>query len=158
MLGLSRIMPALLRALLEGARHQVRRYCLHILLVAVAALIAMMALAMLVGGAFLSLADSMPAPAAAAVTGGGLLAAAALIALIAPRLSRGRSRRPAAAATHESTGGSISALADHLEAAAAAIGRDGRSEAPGFAVMALLAGCAIGASPELRRVIAHLLR
>jgi hypothetical protein len=135
MAGFSLMMPLFLRPVLAGARHQVRAYCVRILLAAVAALVAAMGLAMLVGSAFLSLAEGMSAQAAAAVTGGGLLAAAVLLALIAPRLGRGRPRRRPAAA----------------------IGRDARSETAGFVLTALLAGCAVGASPEFRRAIADLL-
>jgi hypothetical protein len=135
MAGLPPMMPLLLRRLLAGARRRVRVYCARMLLAAIAALVAAMGFAMLAGSAFLSLADSMSAQAAAAVTGGGLVAAAALLAVIAPRLGRERSRlRPAAENT-----------------------RDGRSEAAGLALTALLAGCAFGASPDLRRVIADLL-
>src|SRR4051794_33661652 len=98
MAGLSPMMPLLLRLLLAGARRQLRVYCARMLLAAIAALVAAMGFAMLAGSAFLSLADSMSAQAAAAVTGGGLVAAAALLAVIAPRLGRERSRRRPAAA------------------------------------------------------------
>lgn len=153
----SRLTSFLLDAVLAGARSRARRYCLRVLLAALAGLVALMGLVMLVGGAFLRLAECMAAPAAAAVTGGGLLVAAGLIALTARLLRRGRSLKPAgAAAARGRTDGSTAAITALLAGAEAAIERDARAETPSFAIMALLAGCAIGASPALRRAIADL--
>jgi len=149
---LSQLLPSLVDVALAGARGRLRRYRLRLLLTALAGLVAIMGLAMLVGGAFLRLAACMTAPAAAAVTGGGLLIAAGLIALTARLLRRGRSRRPVRAPPP----GGNAAIADLLGAAEAAIARDAQSETPSFAVTALLVGCAIGASPELRRALADL--
>jgi len=77
-----------------------------------------------------------------------LLVAAGLIALIAQLLRHARPRR--------STNGDAAAIAELLAAAEAAIGRGARAEAPTIAIMALLAGCALGASPQLRRVLLDL--
>jgi len=148
MSALSRLMPSLLRCVVADAQSELRRHRWRIVLAAVAALLAAMGLAMLAGGAFLLLAESMATAAAAAVTGGGLLAVAGLLALAAPR-----SLKPAGDATD-----SASAIADLVGAAAAAIDRDAHSETPRFALLAVLAGCAVGASPQLRRVIADLAR
>jgi hypothetical protein len=114
---------------------------------------------MLVASAFLLLTETMAAPVAAAVTGGGLLVTAGLMALVAMFLRRARSRRQnCGAETRKSTTGSASCVADLLDAAEAAIDRDARSEIPLLALMALLAGCAIGTSPELRRAIGRIIR
>jgi hypothetical protein len=154
----SRLMPSVLDAVLAaGARVQVRRYCLHILLLALAGLVAVMGFAMLVAGIFLRLAECMTMASAAAVTGGGLLLAAGLVALTAWLLSR-RAARPAlgAAAAPDWANGSAAVIAELLVAAEAAIQRDARAESPRFAILALLAGCALGASPKLRRILADL--
>lgn len=153
----SRLMPLLLDAVLAGAPARRRRFRLRILLAALAGLIAVMGLVMLVGAAFLRLAECMSASTAASIVGGGLLVTAGLIALTARLLRCGRSPNPAGdAAAHERTNGTAATIAALLSAAEAAIERDARSKTPHFAVMALLAGCAVGASPELRRVIAGL--
>ena len=144
---LSRLMQMLLHHALAGARGVVRRYRLSVVLGAVAALVATMGLAMLVAGVFLLLAESMAAPAAAAMTGGGLVAVAGLIGLAVWLLGRTRSRRRPAA-TNGTSG--------IIDLVGAAIAADARSETPLFAVAALLAGCAIGASPQLRCTIADL--
>jgi hypothetical protein len=149
-----RLIPSLLDTLLADARPAVQRHCLRILLVILAVFVATFGLVMLVGGAFLWLAESLSAPTAAAVTGGGLLVVAGLIALAALLIGRGRRRR----SMRKSTNGSASGIADLLAAMEAAIGRDARAEAPGFALIALLVGCAVGASPRLRRAIADLAR
>lgn len=49
-------------------------------------------------------------------------------------------------------------MAELLAAAEAAIARDARAEAPMFALLALVAGSAIGVSPTLRRILADLAR
>jgi hypothetical protein len=150
-------MRSLLACVRADARDRVRRYSIGLLLAALAALIATTGLAMLVGSAFLCLAESMTVQAAAAVTGGGLLVAAGLVAVTARLLSRSRSRRSTGgAAARESTGGNTTGIADLLASVETAIGRGARSEAPGLALMALLAGCAIGASPSLRQAIVDL--
>jgi len=146
-----RVMCSLLAAMGARARDRVRHFGISILLAALAALIATMGLAMLVGSAFLCLADSMTAPAAAAVTGGGLLVAAGCVAATARLLSHSRS--------HRSTGGAAAredGIANVLASVETAISRTAQAEAPGLALIALLAGCAIGASPSLRRAIAEL--
>jgi hypothetical protein len=147
MLALSRLLPFVL----AGARTKVRSYCLYIALAFLAGLVALMGVVMLVGSAFLSLAEIMTAPAAAAVTGGGLLVVAGLIALTVGLLSRGRRRRPASKAAS-----GTAALAELLAAAEAAIARDACSKAPRFAIIALLTGCVIGASPTLRKTLLDL--
>ena len=151
---LSNLMSALPASLLTDARAAMRRYGLRILLAALAALVGTFGLAMLVGSAFLWLAECMTAPAAAAVTGAGLLVAAGLIALTAALLGRRRSRRT----TSKATDGGAAGIANTLAALQTAIGRDVRADAPTMALAALLAGCAIGASPRLRRAIAALAR
>jgi hypothetical protein len=149
MSALSRLIPSLLDVALSGGRDRLRGLYLRVLLVVLAGLVAALGLAMLAGSAFLALAVCMTAPAAAAVTGGGLLVAAGLIVLGARLLRRRRSRRP----TRGPTTSAAAAIADLLSAAEAAIARDARAETPSFAVTALLIGCAIGASPQLRRAI-----
>lgn len=134
-------------SVLAGASVDGRRCRRRIVPALIAAFVAVMGLAMLVGAAFFGLAERMPASLAAAVTGGGLLAMAGLIGLIAWLLDRAR---PAVAASSPPASG----FADLLSAAATAIGRDAHEQAPQFAVIALLAGCAVGASPRLRRVLA----
>jgi hypothetical protein len=52
--------------------------------------------------------------------------------------------------------GGLGAIADLVAVAEAAIARDARSEAPRFAVIALLAGCVLGASPSLRKTLLDL--
>ena len=145
-----------MRLLLDSVRVRdgVGRYCIGILLAVLAALIATTGLAMLAVSAFLCLAVSMTTQAAAAVIGGGLLIAAGLVA-VAARLLR-RSRSTGGATSRESRGPSAPGIAALLASVETAIGREARSEGPGLALMALLAGCAIGASPSLRRAIADL--
>jgi hypothetical protein len=148
-------MPLLLQSMLTGARGQARRYGLRIVLAAAALLVASMGCAALAVAAFLFLAERMAAPAAAAVTGGGMLVVAGLATLTIVLLGRGASHGPnSPAAAGESTGGSAASdLVALARMAEAAISRDARSETPLFALVALLAGCALGASPELRRAI-----
>ncbi len=149
-----RLMPSLLDALLAGPRATVRGLCRGILLAALAMFVATLGLVVLVGSVFLWLAESMTMPAAAALTGGGLLVVAGLIGVAALLVGRGRSRR----SRRKSSNGSASGIADLMVAMEAAIGRDVRANAPGVALIALLTGCAIGASPRLRRVIVDLAR
>lgn len=142
--------------MLAELRDGVRRCCIHIALAAAAAFVASIGLIMLVVGAHLHLAAQMPAPAAAAVTGGALLILAGLIALIARRFGRSTSRKPAAGVASPKNGAmDIAGLAI---AAEAAITADARSPTPRLALVAVLVGCAIGASPRLRRAIADLAR
>jgi hypothetical protein len=148
-------MPLLVQFVLSGAEEKARRSCLRVLLAAIALFVATMGLVLLVASVFLLLTDKMAIPAAAAVTGGGLLAAAGLIALAVLLLNRRGSRRTAMPKPAETD---ATNLADLLRAAEAAIGRDARSDPPLFPLLALLAGCAIGASPRLRRVLADLIR
>jgi hypothetical protein len=153
--ALLRLLPLLLPFVLAEARTEVqghlRSYGLHIALAVLAGLIGLMGAVMLVGSAFLRLAETMTAAEAAAITGGGLLVVAGLIALIVGLLSRRRVRRPAAQAT-----GGVAAIAEVLAVAEAAITRHARAEAPRFAVIALLAGCVLGASPSLRKTLLDL--
>jgi len=138
---------SVLLSVLAGASVDGRRCCRRIIPALIAALVAVMGLAMLVGAAFFALAERMPASIAAAVTGGGLLAVAGLIGLIAWLVERGRP-------TNAGSSTPANGLADLLRAAATAISRDAHEQAPQFAAIALLAGCALGASPRLRRVLA----
>ncbi|MBY0431282.1 MAG: phage holin family protein [Rhodospirillales bacterium] len=144
--------------MLADLRDDVRRYALHILLAALAALVATLGFVMLMVSAFLRLGESMAAPAAAAVTGGIVLVLAGLIALAAQRFGHGTSRKRVPETARPSVTDSASGIAELLIAAEAAIGADARSKTPRFALMALLAGCAIGASPRLRRALADLIR
>ena len=144
--------------MLSDLRDDMRRYCLRILLAALAALVATLGLVMLVVSAFLRLTESMAAPVAAAVTGGIVLVLAGLIALAAHWLSRGTRRKRSTAAAPPSITGSASSIADLFLVADAAIHADARSESPRFALIALLAGCAIGASPKLRRLLTDFIR
>lgn len=138
---------SLLLSVLTGASVEGQRCCRRIVPAVIAVLVAMAGVTMLVAAVFFGLAERMPASMAAAVTGGGLLVVAVLIGLIAWLLERGR---PPATASPSSANG----LTDLLSAAATAISRDARDQAPQLAVIALLAGCALGASPRLRRVLA----
>jgi predicted cation transporter len=152
MLALSRLVRLLLPFVWAEARTEVRGYCLHIALAVLAGLVGLMGVVMLVGSVFLRLAETMTAAAAAAVTGGGLLVIAGLIALTVGLLSRARRRRP----LRKPANGGMAAIAELLAAGEAAIARDARSEAPRFAIMALLAGCVLGASPSLRKTLLDL--
>jgi len=153
----SSLIRSLLAPVRARTRERVRRYCIGIVLAVLAAVIATTGLAMLAVSTFLYLADSMTTQAAAAVTGGGLLIVAGLVALAARLLGRSRSGRSTGGApAREPTGSSTPAIEDLLASVETAIARELRSEAPGLALIALLTGCAIGASPQLRRAIADL--
>lgn len=142
--------------MLADLRDGVRRCCVRIVLAIAAAFVASIGLIMLVVGAHLHLAAQMPAPAAAAVTGGVLLILAGLMALIARQVGRGAPRKPVGG-TAPPRGGAAG-IAELAMAAEAAIAADARSPAPRLALVAVLVGCAIGASPRLRRAIADLAR
>ncbi len=150
----SLLMPSLLDTVLAGTGAAVQRLCVRILLTVLAVFVATCGFVVLVGSAFLWLSESLSTQVATAVTGGGLLAAAGLIALAALLVGRGRLRRP----TLKSTEGSTSRITDLLAAMETTMGRDASANAPGVALIALLVGCAVGASPGLRRAIADLAR
>jgi len=143
------MIASLLAGVLADARGRWRRYCLRVAAGALAGLVAAMGLALLVGSAVLGLASAMTPGSAAAVTGGSLLVAAGLI-VLAARLLRRRRRRSIGAPAGDR------AIAELLSAMEDALGDGVRSEAPSLAAAALLVGCAIGASPELRRALADL--
>jgi hypothetical protein len=153
-------MSAPLTSMLAGARCELRRSCRRLLLTAIAALVAVMGFVMLVGSLYLRLAESMSAPTAAAVTGGGLLVLAGVIALTTLLIRREAAPQPCpvAAPVAAAAPSKISALTDLLAAAEVAIDRDAHAETQVFPLLALLAGCAVGASPQLRRTLADLLR
>lgn len=118
-----------------------------------AAVLVLVGLTGLAGGGFLAAAlylvftDLLPAWAAALVTGGILLTTAVLILLIARLCRRPRRGRRAAGIEAE-----LENLLDPQ--LMALLGRNARSAT----LVALLAGGALGASPELRRSLARLAR
>jgi len=136
-----------LLSLLAGAHLAGQRCRRRLVLAATVAVIATLGLTMLAVGGFLRLAEVMPAPTAAMVMGGAVLAVAGLIALIGCLLVR----RPAAPSRSAND-----RPADLLLAAVTAIGRDATRHAPQLALLALVAGTAIGASPRLRKALADL--
>lgn len=154
MLDLLRLIPPLVVPALTGAQGEFHRHCRRIALTAVAAITAIMGSAMLVGAAFLHLAETIPAPTAAMVVGAGLLVIAGIIAAAAMLPGRANSR-PAMGNPPDDR---AAKMANILVAAEAAINRDARSETPLLALSALVAGCALGASPQLRRALAGLIR
>ena len=70
----------------------------------------------------------------------------------------GARSEPKPAASPEATSGDLSGLIGLIATLEAAIDADARSERPRFALVALTAGCALGASPRLRRILADLVR
>lgn len=127
---------------------RMRQFFLFILCAAIGGLAAAMGFILLVGSAYLWFTQVMTAAAAAATTGGALLVFAGLATLVAARLGRADPPAPA-------SGNDVGTL---LCAVQAAIAQDARSDTPVFALLALLAGGAVGASPHLRQVMGKLAR
>jgi hypothetical protein len=147
--------------MLADLRATFRGYCLRLVLVALAGVVTIIGLSLLALGAVLGLAEIMVAPWAAALTGAAALVLAGL-AMFATRWVGGRSTpKPARTPTPAPSGaapGEISSLVGLFDTLEEAIAADARSQHPRFAVLALAAGCALGASPRLRRMLADLVR
>ena len=139
--------------MLADLRATLRRYCLRLALICFAAVVAAIGMSMGAFAAYLRLAEIMAAPWAAALTGSAALVLAGLAAC-STRWVGARSD-PKPAASPEASPGDLSGLLATLEAA---IDADARSERPRFALVALTAGCALGASPRLRRILADFVR
>lgn len=136
----------MMRRMLNGVATEIRRWRRQLWLKLMVALMAAMGLVMLMVSLFYTLQESMTPPVAAGVIGGALLGIAGLIAVVAPLLDRNRSDRPV-------RGEAPREPVDALALAVAAIGRDIRSDIPVLALAALVSGCVLGSSPELRRVL-----
>ena len=136
----------MMRRMLNGVAAEIRRWCRQLWLRLIAVLMAAMGLVMLMVSLFLTLRESMTPPVAAGLIGGVFLGIAGLIVVGAPLLGRSRSDRPV-------RGEAPREPVDVLALAVAAIGRDIRSDIPILAIAALVSGCVLGSSPELRRVL-----